>query len=190
VLAGHETTSIALTFALDLLGRHPREQKLIHDEVDRVLGGRAPALDDVPALERVAMAIKEAMRLYPPAPSWGRRAEAEDEIGGSRIPAGAHVVVSPWATHRHSAFWKDPEVFDPSRFAPEHEAARHRYAYFPLRCRPSRLHRVALRRYGGGDRSRGAHAAIPPPRRSPAPAAELRCAPRGRCPSRWPRFSP
>jgi cytochrome P450 len=136
VLAGHETTSIALTFALDLLGRHPREQELIHEEVDRVLGGRAPTVDDVPALERAAMAIKEAMRLYPPAPSWGRRAEGEDVIGGYRIPAGSHVVVSPWATHRHSAFWEDPEVFDPLRFAPEHEAARHRYAYFPFGAGP------------------------------------------------------
>jgi cytochrome P450 len=136
LLAGHETTSIALTFALDLLGRHPLEQEQIHDEVDRVLGGRAPALGDVPALERAAMAIKEAMRLYPPAPGFGRRAEAEDEIGGYRIPRGARVVVSPWATHRHAAFWEDPEAFDPSRFAPEREAARHRYAYFPFGAGP------------------------------------------------------
>jgi cytochrome P450 len=132
VVAGHETTAIALTFALDLLGRHAGEQELVREEVDRVLGGRAPGVDDVAALERVAMAVKEAMRLYPPAPSWGRRAEVEDEIGGFRIPAGAHVVVSPWATHRHPAFWEDPDVFDPSRFAPEREAARHRYAYFPF----------------------------------------------------------
>jgi cytochrome P450 len=136
VLAGHETTAIALTFALDLLGRHAGEQELIREEVDRVLGGRAPAVDDVAALERVAMAVKEAMRLYPPAPSWGRRAEVDDEIGGYRIPAGSHVVVSPWATHRHPAFWDQPEVFDPSRFAPEREAARHRYAYFPFGAGP------------------------------------------------------
>jgi cytochrome P450 len=136
LLAGHETTSIALTFALDLLGRHPREQQRVYDEVDRVLGGRPPAVDDVPGLERVAMAIKEAMRMYPPAPGFGRRAEAEDEIGGYRIPSGSRVVVSPWATHRHPAFWEKPEAFDPSRFAPEHEAARHRYAYFPFGAGP------------------------------------------------------
>jgi cytochrome P450 len=136
LLAGHETTSIALTFALDLLGRHPREQELVHDEVDRVLGGRPPALDDVAALERAAMAIKEAMRLYPPAPGFGRRAEDEDEIAGCRIPRGARVVLSPWATHRHPAFWEDPEAFDPSRFVPKHEAARHRYAYFPFGAGP------------------------------------------------------
>jgi cytochrome P450 len=132
LLAGHETTSIALTFTLDLLGRHPDGQGRVRDEVDRVLGGRSPAVDDLPALECAAMAIKEAMRLYPPAPAWGRRAEAEDEIGGYRIPSGAWVVVSPWATHRHPAFWEDPEAFDPTRFAAEAEAARHRYSYFPF----------------------------------------------------------
>jgi cytochrome P450 len=136
LLAGHETTSIALTFALDLLGRDACEQQRVHDEVDRVVGGRSPALDDVRALERAVMAIKEAMRLYPPAPSIGRRAEADDEICGYRIPAGSHVVVSPWATHRHPAFWQDPEAFDPSRFAPEAEAVRHRYAYFPFGAGP------------------------------------------------------
>jgi cytochrome P450 len=136
LLAGHETTSIALTFALDLLGRHRREQEQIHDEADSVLGGRAPALDDAPALEPAAMAIKEAMRLYPPAPGFGRRAEDEDEIAGCHIPRGARVVVSPWATHRHTAFWEDPEAFDPSRFAPEREATRHRYAYFPFGAGP------------------------------------------------------
>jgi cytochrome P450 len=136
LLAGHETTSIALTFTLDLLGRYPDEQERIRDEVDRVLAGRSPELHDVPTLERAAMAIKEAMRLYPPAPAWGRRAEAEDEIGGYRIPSGAWVVVSPWATHRHPAFWEDTGVFDPARFAPEAEAARHRYAYFPFGAGP------------------------------------------------------
>ena len=77
LLAGHETTSTALTFTLYLLGRHPSEQQLVHDEIDAVLDGRAPTLDDVPALERTTMAIKEAMRLYPPAYALGRLAESE-----------------------------------------------------------------------------------------------------------------
>jgi cytochrome P450 len=76
------------------------------------------------------------MRLYPPAPSLGRLAEVEDELGGYRIPPGAMVVVSPWATHRHPAFWEDPDEFDPSRFEPETEAARHRYACFPFGAGP------------------------------------------------------
>jgi cytochrome P450 len=72
LLAGHETTSSALTFTLHLLGRHPHEQRLVHDELDGVLDGRPPAVDDIPVLERTTMAIKEAMRLYPPAYALGR----------------------------------------------------------------------------------------------------------------------
>jgi cytochrome P450 len=63
LLAGHETTSTALTFTLHLLGRHPREQWLVHDEIDAILDGQEPTIDEVPALERTARAIKEAMRL-------------------------------------------------------------------------------------------------------------------------------
>lgn len=132
LLAGHETTSTVLTFTLHLLGRHAREQRLVHDEIDAVLGDRPPTAADVPALKRTAMAIKEAMRLYPPAYALGRLAEREQEIGGFTIPAGSHVVVSQWATHRHPRFWEDVETFDPGRFTAEREAERHRYAYFPF----------------------------------------------------------
>ena len=136
LLAGHETTSTALTFTLQLLGQHPDEQARIHGELDAVLGGRAPAAEDVPALQCTAMAIKEAMRLYPPAYAIGRRAELETEIGGFVIPAGAYVLVSQYATHRHPEFWEKPETFDPSRFTPEREQTRHRFAYFPFGAGP------------------------------------------------------
>jgi cytochrome P450 len=132
LLAGHETTSTALTFTLHLLGRHPDEQERVHAELVEVLDGRPPSAQDAHALERTAMVVKEAMRLYPPAYATGRRAEAEDELGGFRIPEGAEVAVSPWATHRHPQFWDDPETFDPERFTPEREAGRHPYAYFPF----------------------------------------------------------
>lgn len=136
LLAGHETTSTALTFTLHLLGRHPREQAKVHDELDAVLAGRLPTTDDLPALGLTTMAIKEAMRLYPPAYALGRRSEAETEVGGYVIPAGSNVLVSQYATHRHPAFWDDPERFDPTRFTPEREEARHRYAYFPFGAGP------------------------------------------------------
>lgn len=132
LLAGHETTSTALTFTLHLLARHPAEQQLVHDELDAVLAGRPPTVTDAPALERTAMALKEAMRLYPPAYALGRLAEAEHQIGGYLIPAGSNVAVSQFATHRHPEFWDEPETFDPARFTPEREAGRHSYAYFPF----------------------------------------------------------
>ena len=136
LLAGHETTSTALTFTLHLLGRHASEQRLVHDELDAVLDGHAPTLDDASALERTAMAIKEAMRLYPPAYALGRLSVADNEIGGYLIPAGSFVAVSQFATHRHPQFWEDPEAFDPARFTAEREAARHPYSYFPFGASP------------------------------------------------------
>jgi cytochrome P450 len=78
------------------------------------------------------MAIKEAMRLYPPAYAVSRLAEREQEVGGYTIPAGSYVLVSQFATHRHPRFWEDAETFDPGRFTAEREAERHRYAYFPF----------------------------------------------------------
>jgi cytochrome P450 len=102
----------------------------------RARGTVSPAADDVPALRHTTMAIKEAMRLYPPAYATGRRSEAATEIGGYLLPAGSNVVVSPYATHRHRQFWPDAETFDPSRFTPEREQARHQHAYFPFGAGP------------------------------------------------------
>jgi cytochrome P450 len=136
LLAGHETTSTALTFTLHLLGRHPNEQQLLHEEIDAVLDGRSPNADDAQALERTTRAIKEAMRLYPPAYALGRLAAADQEIGGYTIPAGSVVVVSQYATHRHPRFWENPDAFEPARFTPEREAARHPFAYFPFGAGP------------------------------------------------------
>jgi len=132
LLAGHETTSTALTYALHLLGQHPGVQHRVRAEVDTIAGDRALTAQDVPALGYATMVLKEAMRLYPSAPFLGRRAVQDDQIGGYHIPAGADVVLAPWITHRHPAFWEQPERFDPQRFAPEQEKARHRYAWFPF----------------------------------------------------------
>jgi len=132
LLAGHETTSTALTYALHLLGRHPDVQHRVRAEVDTIAGDRALTAQDVPALGYTTMVLKEAMRLYPSAPFLGRLAVQDDQIGGYHIPAGADVVLAPWITHRHPAFWQQPERFDPQRFTPEQDKARHRYAWFPF----------------------------------------------------------
>lgn len=132
LLAGHETTSTALTFTCHLLGRHPEVQHRVQREVDEVLAGRAPTADDIGKLAYTSLVIKEAMRLYPPAYALGRLAETGDRIGGHDIPPGSIVVISPWATHRRADFWAHPQRFDPDRFAPDAESARHRYAYVPF----------------------------------------------------------
>ncbi|WP_405010754.1 cytochrome P450 [Kitasatospora sp. NBC_01539] len=132
LLAGHETTATSLAFALHLLGKHPEEQERAREEARAVLGDRAPTADDLAALPYTTAVLKEAMRLYPAAAVIGRRAVADCEIGGVRIPAGADVLVAPYVTHRHPGHWDEPERFDPDRFTPEREAARHRYAWFPF----------------------------------------------------------
>jgi cytochrome P450 len=133
LLAGHDTTAIALTFALHLLGRQAGAQARVRAEAAE-LDGRAPGAADV---ERyTTMVLKEAMRLYPPAWGFGRRSSAADEVNGHLVPAGSDVIVSPWVTHRHPAFWDAPERFDPERFTPEREAERHRHSYFPFGAGP------------------------------------------------------
>jgi cytochrome P450 len=132
LLAGHETTSTALTYALHLLGRHPDAQRRVRAEVAAVTGDGSVAAQDAAALAYTTMVLKETMRLYPSAPLLGRRAVEEDEILGYRIPPGADVVVAPWVVHRHPDFWDHPHRFDPQRFLPEREKTRHRYAWFPF----------------------------------------------------------
>jgi cytochrome P450 len=132
LLAGHETTAVALSWTWYLLAQHSECEKLLHAEVDAVLGGRLPTVEDLPALPYSRMVIEESMRLYPPAWSFSRNAIAEDELGGYPIPPGSMILLCPYTTHRHPAFWEQPEVFDPLRFTPERVAARPHYAYFPF----------------------------------------------------------
>jgi cytochrome P450 len=136
LLAGHETTANALTWTLYLLARHPEAMERMNDEVESVLGDRAPAAADLAALPYTERVIREAMRLYPPIWILERRAVEEDEIGGYRIPAGSTVEVSPWVTHRHPDFWDEPERFDPDRFLPERSAGRPLLAYVPFGAGP------------------------------------------------------
>jgi len=75
--------------------------------------------------------VQETLRLYPPAWSIGRRSIAEDTFSGYRVRAGCLVIASPWVTHRHPRFWRNPEGFDPDRFADD-APKRPRYAYSHL----------------------------------------------------------
>ncbi|MFD7787769.1 cytochrome P450 [Streptomyces nojiriensis] len=132
LLAGHETTATSLCFALHLLARHPQEQDRAREEISRVLGDRTPGAADLDRLPYLTRVLKEAMRLYPAAPVIGRKAVAATRIGEHIVPAGADVILAPWVTHRHPAYWPDPDRFDPDRFTPEAEAGRPRYAWFPF----------------------------------------------------------
>ena len=127
-LAGHETTSNALTWTFLLLARYPAALRELRAELAEVLGDRDPVLEDLPRLRFTKMVVEESMRLYPPAWMIARSVSQRDEIGGYEIPAGSIVFVSPYVVHRHPGVWQDPEGFDPQRFAGE----KPRGAYFPF----------------------------------------------------------
>jgi cytochrome P450 len=131
-VAGSETTGLMLSWTWYLLSQHPDALRRLHAELDEVLGGRLPTVDDLADLKYTRMVLQETMRLYPPVWFLFRQSLQEDEIDGYRITANAKVVVSPYTTHRHPAFWPNPEQFDPERFTPENSQGRPRYAYLPF----------------------------------------------------------
>ncbi len=131
-LAGHETTSNALTWTWYLLARNPAAATKLRAELDQVLGGRVPTTDDITQLPYTKMVVEESMRLLPPVWAISRKAIADDEVGGYHIPAGSTIVLSQYITHRHPDSWEEPDLFDPERFTPERAKRRHRFAYFPF----------------------------------------------------------
>lgn len=133
LLAGHETTSTALTFALHLIGRHPEVQERVRAEAEETFIMVSPR-SAVPAqLPYTTAVLKEAMRLFPSVPVMTRRTIVDDEILGHPIRHGVDVIIVPWTIHRHPDFWSDPERFDPERFTdPAANLARHRYAWMPF----------------------------------------------------------
>jgi cytochrome P450 len=135
-MAGHETTANALAWCWFLLSQAPEEEARLHAELDEVLGGRRPTLDDVPRLVFTRAVFEEAMRLYPPVPFLGRQALQDEQIRSRKIPAGSLVAVVPWLLHRHRQLWDQPDHFIPGRFLPENAGARQRYSYVPFSVGP------------------------------------------------------
>lgn len=133
-LAGHETTALALTFALRLLALHPPEERRLHDELASVLRGRAPTMSDLPALPFTRAVVDEALRLYPPAWALGREAGSDLEIRGVLVPKGTQLLVSPWLLHRDARFFPDPHRFVPARWL--QPPAPERFAYLPFGAGP------------------------------------------------------
>lgn len=135
-LAGHDTTSYALLWTITLLARHPDVTARLVAELDEVLGGRPPGLEDLPRLAVTEQVIKEAMRLYPPAYAVGRKAAEDTEIGGYAVPAGSEVIAWIYMTHHDPRWFPEPEAFRPERFTAEAEAALPRLAYLPFGAGP------------------------------------------------------
>lgn len=130
--AGHETTARALTWSLYLIARAQTWQQRIRDEVSSVAGTGRIGPEHIDALHVTERVVKEAMRLYPPAPVVGRRPTRDIEIEGHKLPADTEIVIPMYAIHRHKALWDDPARFDPDRFLPEHEEKLWRTQYMPF----------------------------------------------------------
>ncbi|MGW0908540.1 cytochrome P450 [Streptomyces sp. NPDC002853] len=138
-VGGHETTSTALTWSWYLLSRSPHARERLTAELDRVLAGRPPTIDDYEQLTWTQQIVKEALRLYPP--GWmlpPRVAQNGAVLGGSPVPAGTMVWCSQWVTHRDPRWFPDPTAFRPERWDTNPQQSMHQHAWFP---------------FGGGQRS-------------------------------------
>jgi len=130
--AGHETTSLALTWLWYLVGQHPEVEARLHEEVDRVLAGRLPTPADYPQLAYTQRVFQEAIRLYPPTIMVGREALEDTTLGDYAIPKGGIVVMTPYVTHRLPEFYESPDTFEPDRWLPEAAAKQHKHAFIPF----------------------------------------------------------
>lgn len=134
-LAGHETTAVALTWTLYLLSQNPAIEARLIEEIDRVLNGRLPTVDDMPQLKYVEQVFAEGMRMYPPAWAIGRMtAEHYTMPGGHNweLEPGSIVVMSPYVTQHDARYFPDPERFDPDRWLPERAEGRPKFSFFPF----------------------------------------------------------
>ncbi len=131
LIAGHDTTSTTLTYALWALGHHLELQDRLAEEVSR-LGDRSLTVRDVPALPFTVQVIHEALRLCPPAAAIARLATRDTVVDGFRIERGTNVLVGIYALHRDPALWDAPETFDPDRFSAERSRGRDRWQFLPF----------------------------------------------------------
>lgn len=138
LLAGHDTTALALTYTWFLLAQHPEAMAELQAELDEVCGGDPPTFEDVFQFDYTERVIQEAMRLYPPVYTLFREPRTDVHLDGYDIPAGSALMLPQWVVHRDERWWDDPEQFDPDRFLDERMADRPDFAYFP---------------FGGGPRS-------------------------------------
>jgi cytochrome P450 len=132
-LAGHETTANLLTWTWYLLSQNPKEERKLHEELEGVLAGRLPTLDDLPNLKYTESVIAESMRLFPPAWAIGRLSLEEHQLGDYLLPAKSLVLISPFITHRDPRFWENADQFVPKRWETiSIKEAGQRNIYFPF----------------------------------------------------------
>ena len=136
-MAGHETTANTMAWAWYLISQAPWVVKRLQEELETVLAGKAPTLQDVPRLVYARAIIEETMRLYPPVPILAREAMAAEKLGDLEVRKGALVLVVPWLLHRNPTLWSKPDHFQPERFLPGGDGANQsKYGYIPFSIGP------------------------------------------------------
>ena len=135
MLAGHDTTATALTYALWALGHHHDVQARVAAEA-AAIGDRELTPEDVPRLGYTVQVLREALRLQPPAAGVARLAMRDMAVGGYRVEAGTLMAVGLYALHRDPALWDRPLVFDPDRFSPDASKGRDRWQFIPFIAGP------------------------------------------------------
>ncbi len=136
LVAGHETSSNALSWLLYLLSSRPDCLERVRQEFDSVLGEVPLSHSDVPKFEFVTQVIQEALRLYPPFWMVDRMTVADDRVGDVTIPRGSMVIVYVYGVHHAPRYWQDPENFDTERFIKANEKLRTPFAYLPFGAGP------------------------------------------------------
>ena len=132
LLAGHDTTALALTWAFVLLAQHPDTATRLHSEVDTVLADRGITVADARHLRYVDEVVTETLRLYPTAWAIGREAIQDTRIGGRQVRRGTTVLMVPWVIQRDPRFFDTPEMFRPERWADGLAERLPRFAYMPF----------------------------------------------------------
>lgn len=132
IAAGHETTAVALSWTLYCLAHSPQWQERLREEAATVLGEGPVTADTLNQLSLHEQVVKEAMRLFPPAPIVPRSVKAPVSLGDHRFKQDDHVSISIYAMHRHQTLWDEPDAFDPTRFTPEAEETRSRFQFLPF----------------------------------------------------------
>ncbi len=132
LIAGHDTSTALLAWALHFLVEHPAIMMKAQMEVERVLGRETPQPDHLLRLRYLEQVVNETLRLYPPIHLGNRTAAVDLDFGGYRIPAGTRVLYSIYLTHRHPQFWESPGQFDPERFSPGRSQSRPPYLFLPF----------------------------------------------------------
>jgi hypothetical protein len=132
VIAGSETTGNTIAWACYLLATHPQAQERLQAEVDLVLAGTDASYEMLAALPYTRAVITEALRLYSPVWILPRRAIADVELGGHQLRAGSRIMFSPYALNRDARLHRDPDRFDPGRWATDYTKTEMRASFFPF----------------------------------------------------------